>query len=79
MIESYENASEFVWVQEEPRNQGAWTHVRERLDALVKGVKGENAGVVFRGRKEDAVPAPGVARYYQAQQREVITSAFEAF
>lgn len=76
VIASYANAQEFVWVQEEPRNQGAFSHVRERLDALVKetNAKGE---LVFRGRKADAVPAPGSSKRYQAEQKEVIASIFE--
>lgn len=77
VLESYTNATEFKWVQEEPRNQGAWNHVQGRLTALVQEVKGENAQLEFSGRKEDAVPAPGVAKHYQAQQKGVIASAFE--
>ncbi|KAH8085477.1 dehydrogenase E1 and transketolase domain-containing protein 1 [Cristinia sonorae] len=74
---SYSEASEFLWVQEEPRNQGAWPHVRERLNELVQEVKGDGAKVLFRGREEDAVPAPGVVKHYQIQQKKVIQSAFE--
>ncbi|TCD66088.1 hypothetical protein EIP91_001846 [Steccherinum ochraceum] len=77
IVQSYENATEFVWVQEEPKNQGAWSHVQDRLRTLVKEVKGDEKELVFRGRKEDAVPAPGVSKHYQAQQKAVIAGAFE--
>ena len=30
----YPNASEFVWFQEEPRNQGAYGHVGARIEGL---------------------------------------------
>ena len=72
-------AKEYLWVQEEPRNQGAWGHVRERIGRVLKGVVGrigeEELG--YRGRKESAVPAPGVGRLYVVQQKEVVDSVFE--
>jgi probable 2-oxoglutarate dehydrogenase E1 component DHKTD1 len=75
----YANAnmkSEMLWVQEEPRNQGAWGHVRERIDEVLKGL-GMDGGVQYRGRKEDAVSAPGIGKLYGAQQLAVIDSAFK--
>lgn len=67
---------EWMWVQEEPRNQGAWGHVKDRLGVVLSGlgVKGE---VRYMGRKEDAVPATGTGKVYQAQQRAVIDGTFE--
>ena len=34
-------AKEFVWVQEEPRNQGAWGHLRKRIERVLLGVVGQ--------------------------------------
>ncbi|KAI0699000.1 dehydrogenase E1 and transketolase domain-containing protein 1 [Cytidiella melzeri] len=78
----YEGAKEIVWVQEEPKNQGAWTFVESRVRSVVGQLKqdGKLEGVselMYLGRKEDAIPAPGVARLYGAQQRAVIGSVFE--
>ncbi|KAF8137705.1 thiamine diphosphate-binding protein [Boletus edulis] len=67
---------EWVWVQEEPKNQGAWGHVKDRLGVVLSGL-GERAGVRFVGRREDAVPATGIGKDYQVQQRAVIEGAFE--
>ena len=67
---------EWVWVQEEPRNQGAWGHVKDRLGAVLSGL-GERAEVRFVGRREGAVPATGIGRDYQVQQRAVLEGAFE--
>ncbi|KAI9449669.1 dehydrogenase E1 and transketolase domain-containing protein 1 [Lactarius psammicola] len=64
-------AGEVRWVQEEPRNQGAWTHVAPRV-AQVLG-----RPLVYHGRHEDAVPAPGVGRLYRTQQEAVIKEAYE--
>lgn len=75
----YANANkqlEVLWVQEEPRNQGAWGHVQERVEEVLKGL-GMDGGVAYRGRKEDAVSAPGTGKLYGAQQLAVIESAFQ--
>ena len=63
-------AKECYFVQEEPRNQGVWPHVKERVEVVL-------GGVMYRGRKESAVPAPGIGRMYAAQQKRVIELAFE--
>jgi len=67
---------EVMWVQEEPRNQGSWGHVRERVEDVLKGLD-MKGGITYRGRKEDAVPATGIGKAYVVQQRAVIESAFE--
>lgn len=75
----YANANkqlEVLWVQEEPRNQGAWEHVQERIEEVLKGL-GIEGGVAYRGRKEDAVCAPGTGKLYGAQQLAVIESTFQ--
>ncbi|KAH7905206.1 thiamine diphosphate-binding protein [Hygrophoropsis aurantiaca] len=72
----YPNAQEWVWVQEEPRNQGAWGHVGGRVGEVLRGLVGKRVELVYRGRKEDAVCATGIGSVYQAQQRAVIEAAF---
>ncbi|KAM5543648.1 hypothetical protein V8D89_002899 [Ganoderma adspersum] len=72
VLARYEGAQSVVWLQEEPRNQGAWSHVAPRLDAVMLG----RERVTFAGRREDAVPAPGVASLYAAQQKAVLEAAF---
>ena len=66
---------EWVWVQEEPRNQGAWSHVKDRLDTVLQDL-GVQGGVRYVGRQESAVPAPGIGKVYEVQQRAVVDDAF---
>lgn len=88
----YSGAREVCWLQEEPRNQGAWTHVGPRIKAVLEQLqmqdRGESGGrdapwagaeavVRYIGRKEDAVPAVGVGKVYRAQQNAVVHAAFE--
>jgi len=69
--EALRGAGEVRWVQEEPRNQGAWTHVAPRAAQVI------GRPLVYHGRREDAVPAPGVGKLYRTQQEAVIKGAFE--
>ncbi|KAJ3984882.1 Transketolase, pyrimidine binding domain-containing protein [Lentinula detonsa] len=71
-----EALKEVFYLQEEPRNQGPWTHVRDRLDWVLQEL-GSDARVSSQGRKESALPAPGVGNLYKEQQQKVIDSAFE--
>ncbi|CDO71005.1 hypothetical protein BN946_scf184844.g9 [Trametes cinnabarina] len=75
VLSRYGGAKEIIWLQEEPRNQGAWSHVEPRLNAVLERLG--RSGALYRGRKEDAVPAPGIASLYAAQQKTVIDAAFD--
>jgi len=59
------------WVQEEPCNQGAWTHIYPRVAHVFKKPP------EYHGRVVDAVPAPGVGKLYGKQQEMVVKGAFD--
>jgi 2-oxoglutarate dehydrogenase E1 component len=63
VIDRYPNIEEVVWVQEEPKNMGAWTYVSPRLRAST----GNQLTVRYLGRPERASPAEG---YHQAHTEE---------
>ena len=63
-LDSYPNANQLVWVQEEPQNMGGWTFVRDRL---------ENPQYV--GRSASASPATGSYSIHQKEQAELIGAA----
>ena len=64
------DGAELVWVQDEPRNQGPWTF----LSMHVPQVLGRTLHVV--SRPESASPAAGSAKKHQAQQAELVATAF---
>ncbi|KAG8901560.1 hypothetical protein FRC00_006296 [Tulasnella sp. 408] len=72
-------ATDFIWIQEEPRNQGAWGHVSDRLRAVFASLElgGKVKQVQYRGRPESAVPATGVARWHAAEHAGLLRGAFE--
>ncbi|KAH7929958.1 2-oxoglutarate dehydrogenase, E1 component [Leucogyrophana mollusca] len=77
VLERYGNAGEYMWLQEEPRNQGAFGHVFGRIQSVLEGMGRAGGALVYKGRKEDAVAATGIGKVYQEQQRAVIQAAFE--
>jgi len=76
VLSLYPNAQDFAWLQEEPRNQGAYTHVRDRIGSVLEKIGRKEAGLMYMGRKESALPAPGVGKLYQAQQKLVLEAPF---
>ncbi|WP_259557187.1 multifunctional oxoglutarate decarboxylase/oxoglutarate dehydrogenase thiamine pyrophosphate-binding subunit/dihydrolipoyllysine-residue succinyltransferase subunit [Brachybacterium sillae] len=71
-IDQYPDA-ELVWVQEEPRNQGAWGYM-----AVTFAV---NVGRTLRhvARPASASPATGSAKRHKAEQEELVQRAFTRF
>jgi 2-oxoglutarate dehydrogenase E1 component len=69
----YGKLGELVWVQEEPRNMGAWTYVEPRLRELAP----EGVDVVYVGRPERASPAEGYPAAHAAEQGRIIREALE--
>ena len=70
-IERYKSATEIVWCQEEPRNQGAWRHIQHYLlRHLLPHQK-----IFYAGRESSASPAPGYKQLHDKQQKELIEQA----
>ena len=70
-LAKYLRVKEVVWVQEEPRNQGAWGFVRERLQrALPAG-----ATLGYAGRPERASPAEGYPAAHAKEQARIMAEA----
>jgi 2-oxoglutarate dehydrogenase E1 component len=68
-LDRYDGA-ELVWVQEEPRNMGAWSFVLQRLGEL-------DLPVAYAGRPDNPSPATGSYRRHQAEQDHLVRRAFE--
>jgi 2-oxoglutarate dehydrogenase E1 component len=67
----YPRMEELVWVQEEPRNMGAWTYVEPKLREMA----GERVEVSYVGRPERASPAEGYPAAHLAEQGRIVREA----
>jgi 2-oxoglutarate dehydrogenase E1 component len=71
-IAAYPSATEFVWTQEEPGNQGAWHRIQHYLlRHLRKGMH-----LDYALRPSSAAPAAGYMALHIEQQKAVIEAAF---
>ncbi|HEX2059528.1 MAG TPA: multifunctional oxoglutarate decarboxylase/oxoglutarate dehydrogenase thiamine pyrophosphate-binding subunit/dihydrolipoyllysine-residue succinyltransferase subunit, partial [Thermoanaerobaculia bacterium] len=70
-LRGYPNATDLVWVQEEPRNMGAWPFVNERLASIL----GPNQKLHYVGRPLAAAPATGSHHRHEEQQKALVEKA----
>ena len=71
-LKKYPNATEVVWCQDEPQNQGAWFFVQHYIHENM--ASGQRLG--YAGRAASASPAVGYAHLHQDQQKALIDAAF---
>ena len=66
----YNKAKEFLWVQEEPENMGAWPYISRKF-------RKSSLNLEVISRKESSSTATGYAKQHIAQQLYIITKAFD--
>lgn len=71
VLASYPQVREVVWVQEEPRNMGAWNFLSSRLTELLDS----RITLQVIARPERSSPATGFFDLYQAEQEHIIAEA----
>jgi 2-oxoglutarate dehydrogenase E1 component len=70
--EKYALAKDFIWVQEEPENMGAWPYMSRKFR------NNDTIQLNVISRAESSSTATGFAKMHTAQQMEVIGRAFQA-
>ena len=71
-IKRFAAATQVVWCQDEPQNQGAWFYIQHHIsDAL-----GPTQKLSYSGRAPSASPAVGYYDKHYAQQKALIAAAF---
>jgi 2-oxoglutarate dehydrogenase E1 component len=74
LIASYPNLKEIAWVQEEPRNMGAWKVMSRRMpDVLPEGVT-----LTYIGRQGRASPGEGYSGAHAREQERIVLTALTA-
>lgn len=71
LLQKYTNATEITWCQEEPRNQGAWIYMENRLEAQIS----ERHELNYFGRPPSPSPATGYFKIHQREQQQIIDRA----
>ena len=71
LISSYPKLKEIVWVQEEPRNMGAWSVMQRRMPELLP----EGVELGYVGRPPRASPGEGYAVAHTKEQERIVLTA----
>ncbi len=71
-LKKYPNATDIVWCQDEPQNQGAWFFVQHYIHENM--LEGQKLG--YSGRAASASPAVGYSHLHQDQQKALVEGAF---
>jgi 2-oxoglutarate dehydrogenase E1 component len=72
-LERYGNVREIIWVQEEPRNAGAWGYMREQFMQYFA-----SQDLRYYGREESDSGATASFREFQQEQKKLIEGAFDS-
>ena len=72
-IGEFDDDTDLVWVQEEPRNMGPWKHLHTRFVDLF----GEERTPDYVGRVPSASPATGSKQSHKLEQKRLVEDAFD--
>jgi 2-oxoglutarate dehydrogenase E1 component len=73
LLDEYAHVKQIVWCQEEPQNQGAWYHIRHRLQEPLR----EHQQLYYAGRPGAAAPASGIFKVHLQQQQALVEAALD--
>jgi 2-oxoglutarate dehydrogenase E1 component len=70
-LEKYSHLRDVTWIQEEPRNYGAWSYINERFRTYLPAID-----LHYLGRDESPSSATGSFKQHEAEQKKLIEEAF---
>jgi len=71
-LSAYPNVQDVVWVQEEPANMGAWSHIALSLPEQLA----EGTPLRRLSRRASASPAAGSSKVHEAEQTALVAAVF---
>jgi len=71
VVDAYPNLESVTWVQEEPRNMGAWSFVARRINELLP----DGLALRYAGRPRRASPSEGYPQAHQVEQERLVLDA----
>ncbi|BFF97254.1 2-oxoglutarate dehydrogenase mitochondrial [Drosophila madeirensis] len=74
-LELYQSA-ELLWVQEEHKNQGAWSYVQPRFDTALIKKENETRCISYVGRLPNSAPATGNKVQFMTEYKAIMTDVF---
>jgi len=76
LLARFTNVREWLWCQDEPRNQGAWRYMAHQLPRL--NVHQAGLPLCYAGRPDSPAPATGIPRLHREQLDTLLRAALGA-
>ncbi len=74
VLEKTPNAT-MIWCQEEPRNMGGWTFVRDFIEEAMQTADAKQQRLIYAGRAAAASPATGTLGRHKREQAQLVADA----
>jgi len=76
ILNRYPQSADVMWVQEEPRNMGAWRFVQEQLQPILEANEATPRVLQYAGRAPSASPSAGSLKRHQQEHADLVEEAF---
>lgn len=76
-IKQYPALENIIWVQEEPKNMGAYQHIYFKLNEMLAKENFTQLRMYYVGRPERSSPATGSVYRHKTEQADLVKKAFE--
>jgi 2-oxoglutarate dehydrogenase E1 component len=77
VLKKFPKLKTLAWVQEEPKNNGAWTFVYFKIKELFDTEKIQKISIGYAGRDERSSPAVGSIHKHKLEQQAILEDAFK--
>jgi 2-oxoglutarate dehydrogenase E1 component len=67
--------AELVWCQEEPKNMGSWTFIRDFIEEVMDEINMAQSRLLYTGRPAAASPATGTLARHNREQKALVDEA----
>jgi 2-oxoglutarate dehydrogenase E1 component len=74
LLGKYRKVKSLSWVQEEPRNRGAWRFIQERFERFFP-----DSDLRYIGREASASPATGSMKKHKEEQQAIVAKAMDKY
>ena len=69
LLKKYNKVKDYIWVQEEPQNMGAWSFISQNFK--------KDYNIELVSRKPAASPASGSSKTYNRRQQLILKTIFD--
>ncbi|KAG5189741.1 2-oxoglutarate dehydrogenase E1 component [Tribonema minus] len=70
--------ADVLWVQEEPKNMGAYSYVMPRMMTATRDINNHEKRPIYVGRDTSAAPATGMAKVHVAELEAILQAAIHS-